>query len=252
MVTTHVNVDLDAVISTVTECLLNLIPIDEDHVHFLPANTEELDIDETWIDMQKEKHDEHHAHVYQYKDYLPWEIIHEVNAQDCYGFDPGTLQLVLIALKKLKLGDLAICQYFEPIVKGWIKLTKDRLDAKPSYDRLQKVEFKSRSGQSYKFVVEEFYGMKDDGSWYAQEDGCIGKIYLSKYNMGITHFPSNSLDFSKIPPLKGWFQNKFLYCWGSLKAPRDRFPPNFVNLQGFIDWLRNVFLNYSIEGDVKI
>jgi hypothetical protein len=37
-----------------------------------------------------------------------------------------------------------------------------------------------------------------------------------------------------------------------LKAPRDRFPPNFVNLQGFIDWLRNVFLNYSIEGDVKI
>jgi hypothetical protein len=251
MIITHVNVDLDAVLSTVTECLLNKLPIDDETIQFVPANTMDLDIADTWIDLQAEKHDETHAHLYQYKEMLPWEIIHEVDTQDCYGIDPGTLQLVLISLKKLKYSDLAICQYFEPLVKGWIKLAQDRLNAKDSYDRLETVEFKTKSGNSYKFVVEEFYGMKDDGSWYAQEDGCVGKIYLSKYNMGITHFPSVVLDFSKMPTLKGWFQNKFLYCWGSLKAPRDRFPPNFVNLKAFIDWLRNVFVNYPVEGDVK-
>lgn len=246
MIYTHQNVDLDAILSVVTECVLKNIPITEDFIKFVPANCMEIPEYATIIDLEIAKHEKEKSHLEQYQDYLPKEIIHEVNIHDGFGYDPGSLQIFLMGLKRSGMSDIQLCQYFEPVVKGWIQIAQQRSRAKEIYESLRKVIIKGED-REYKFLVVEFLRLPEGVTFYAGLDGCVGTIYADKYNLGITRYPTfKEPNYNKLPHLKGWYQDTFLYCWGSRKAPAKSYPSQFINLDHFIEWLQEKFRDYKL------
>lgn len=246
MIFTHQNVDLDACLSVVTQCLLDNVDVSLDNITFVPASQREFPTYATLIDLEIAKHDRSKSHLESYKDYLPSEIIQEVNIQDGYGYDPGSLQIVLLGLKKNGITDIEICQWFKPIVKGWMIIENLRKQAKPIYDKLPKVTIKGEK-QDYKFVVCEFHKMPEGGNFFAGQEGCVGTIYTDKYNMGITRYPFlKDPDLSKLPHLRDWYQEKFLYCHGSRKNVATSYPAQFNNVEHFCEWLKEKFRDYHL------
>lgn len=246
MIYTHLNVDLDAVLSLCCESLLHKVPLTAATVQFVPANQMDFPEYSTLIDLQINKHDRDHAYAEKYAEHIPDEISEEVRFQDCFGYDPGTWQIMLVALKKVGKTDLEICNYFLPIVDGLFRIQQDRIRAKPIYDQLPKVEIKGFQN-TYKFLVIEYERSPKDVTFWAGRDGCYGTIYLENYNMGITRYNIHTEpNFMRLPKLSGWYQEKFIYVRGTRKSPATSFPPQFNNMDGFIAWLKQKFVEYKL------
>jgi hypothetical protein len=238
---THQNVDLDNTISTVAYCYLNRIPIDAEHIKFVPANILTLPINSIGIDLQISKHDPDSSYCKdEFNGILPSEIIKLVNDQDSTGHTSSELQvLLMVALKKNHLSDLAILQFFEPLVKGWIIIQSERDNALPLYQKCR-----TEVIGKYKFVIAENKALPASISVHAKADGCCGTIYCNGYDMGISRYPDMKVpDLTQLPKLQGWFQHKtgFLFAWGTRKAHADSYPAEFHNLSEFILWLKVEF-----------
>jgi hypothetical protein len=220
---THVNVDIDAVIGTCVELINHDLVPNEDTVRFVPADTFSVEENELAVDIRARKHGNAPSYVgWQCADLLPWNVVEEVNQQDFYGGTDSLVSLASIvnALRADGLSDLEIVQAFKN-------------EAVKIFETLEVVQI-----QGYEFVITNNNNNHFVGK-VAQKAGLTGSIFQSDTGWGITRYPGqNKPDFSGLH-LPGWFAHPagFLFCWGSRKSPKKGPPPQFVDLDEFINWL---------------
>jgi len=259
MIYTHLNPDLDNIFSTITYCLTNIINIDSDNIKFVPANQKEFPQDSILIDLEINKHSATECEFMKYESLFPKYVVDEINIQDCYNVSAGSLQTVLLAFKKSGLREYELLRAFEPIVRGLMKLKVDWDRASQNYESIPIVPIGKYKFFKMEFMEDNFHALAD----YGLRHNIAGKVYISKYDMGIVRFGSGDWDkyekrfnpdFSRLPLIyesKGerqWFQHKsgYLLSWGTYKAPATKFPRAFDNLNDFIGWLNKKFIDYKI------
>lgn len=233
---THVNVDIDAVVGTCVELINHDLVPSENTVGFVPASTASVEENELAVDIQARKHGNAPSYVgWQCADLLPWNVVEEVNQQDFYGGTDSLVSLASIvnALRADGLSDLEIIQAFMPIIRGFMKMVIQKNEAVKILATLEVVQI-----QGYEFVITSNNNNRFVGK-VAQKAGFTGSIFQSDTGWGITRYPGqNKPDLSGLH-LPGWFAHPagFLFCWGSRKSPKTIPPPQFVDLNEFINWL---------------
>jgi hypothetical protein len=259
MIFTHTNPDLDAIFTTLAYCLTHKIPIERESITFIPANQMDFPQDSILIDLEKNKHAVDRCALMEYESLFPEQIIQEINIQDCYHEDLGSLQLILIAFKKSGLQDFDLLTVFEPIVRGLMKLKAGWEKNSVEYDKIPIVDIGKYKFYKLEHNAFNYHNLTD----YGLTHGITGKVYLDKYDMGVVRFGHGIYDprsntfspnMTKLPPIyepKGgrqWFQhpNGFLISWGTYKSPAIKFPRAFDNLDQFIEWLDKKFKDYNL------
>lgn len=259
MIFTHINPDLDAIFTTVAYCLTNNIPITDEFIQLVPANQQDFPNDSILIDLEKNKHSLERCAFMDYEEMVPKVVAMEVNIQDCYHADLGSLQLMLMALKKSGKKEIELFQWFEPIVRGLMRLKSGWDQASESYDKIPIIDI-----GKYKFMkIENNYLNYHNLTEYGIAHNIAGKVYLDGYNMGIVRFGFGVFDprdrtwnpnLYKLPPIKEpnsdrkWFSHPqgFLLSYGTYKSPATTFCRAFDNLDGFIAWLDKKFKDYNL------
>lgn len=233
---THVNVDIDAVVGACVELIrLNLVP-NEDTIGFVPASTDSVGENELAVDIQARKHGDAESYVgWQCADVLPWNVVEEINLQDAFGGVDSLVSLgsIVNAMKTNGMDDLAIVQAFMPIVRGFMKMKSQKDEAPKILEMLETVQI-----QGFDFLITHNNNNHFVGK-LARKVGLTGSIFQSDTGWGITRYPGlDRPDFSSLR-LPGWFAHPrgFLFCWGSRKSPKTVPPPQFVDLNEFINWV---------------
>lgn len=233
---THVNVDADAVIGSCVELIRNDLFPNETTIGFVPASTDVVATNELAVDIQARKHGDAESYVgWKCVDVLPWYVVEEVNQQDVFGSTESLVSIACIinAMRTGGLNDLEIVQHFYPAVKGLMMTKFLKEEAEHIFTELEKVQI-----QGFEFVITKHNDNHFVGK-VAQREGMTGSIFQSDTGWGITRYPGqNKPDFSKLN-LPGWFAHPagFLFCWGSRKSPKSLPPPQFENLNEFINWI---------------
>lgn len=242
---THMNVDLDNTVSTIVFCLINKVPFDTDHIHFVPANQLDFPKDAVCIDMQINKHAKDSSAVKDLcSNLLPREIVDAITMGDATGRMDSDIRMLINGIHKMNWRDIDIVRYFVPFVQAWFILQSERESSEAVFHKLKQVQL-----GKYKFLIVEHHQAPFSVRHWALKENIVGKIYIDKYDMGIMRYPQyTSPDFTKLPRLEGFFvhENGFLYASGTRKAPAKRFPPDFTNLHEFIVWLQ---VQFKLLGD---
>lgn len=245
MIYTHMNVDLDNIVSTLAYCITQKIPVTDEFIQFVPADQTKFPEGDhaILIDMQKNKHTAD-SHTDQFKEYLPQELIYEINECDATGRDPGNLRLLLNGLRKSGKTDMEIMQWFEPAVHGWFSIQQERIQGWSVYQKIPRVKI-----GNYTFLKIENMNTPTAIAFYAAKEDIRGTVYASGYNMGITRYPQfTAPDLNLLPQMNGWFRHPrgFLYCFGSRKSIKTHHNAQFNSLDKFVDWLKGQFIEWGL------
>ena len=233
---THINVDADAVIGSCVELIRNDLFPNEDTIRFVPASTDVVAENELAVDIRARKHGDAESYVgWQCVDVLPWYVVEEVNQQDALGSTESLVSIACMinAMRTAGLNDLEIVQHFYPVAKGLMMSESLKEEAEKIFVELEKVQI-----QGFEFVITNDNDNHFVGK-VAQREGITGSIFQSDTGWGITRYPGQYRpDLGKLY-LPGWFAHPagFLFCWGSRKSPKKCPPPQFENLNEFINWV---------------
>lgn len=234
---THINVDLDAVFSVIVEAQQNNIPLDEEHLEFVHADVDVVPEGCLAVDIAARKHGDGDSYVGGFlSDLLPEEVVLEVNEHDSRGFCTPRVPLATLisAVKRSGLSDMEIVRLFQPIVEGLMKHKEERKYADAYLATLETVEI-----GGYRFLVQD----KDIPchiSKHASERGVVGTVYWSSNGCGIARFPGEDVPDLSVLSLPNWYTDhrKFLFCYGSHKAPKDPARSGFRDITELINWLQ--------------
>ena len=236
-IVTHVNVDADAVVGMCGELHKRDLFPNETTCRFVPAATKVVGENELAVDIQARKHGDADSYVgWQLVNDLPWYVVTEINQQDKYGSTESLIPIASIinAMKTEGQTDLEIVQHFYPAVVGWMSFKRLETEAEIIFEKLERVNIKG-----YNFILTKNNKNHFVGK-VAQREGITGSIFQSDTGWGITRYagPTRKPDLSKLN-LPGWFAHPagFLFCWGSRKSPKVVPPPQFKNVDEFVNWL---------------
>ena len=242
-ITTHVSVDLDAVIGTCCELIRhNLIPSVET-VKFVDADIARVPADTLAVDIRARKHGRGKSYVgYYCRDILPYQICDEVDEQDSTGRSSSRVPLFIVpaALQKVGMSDLEIVQHMYPIVHGWIQLRIEWDAADAIVEQMDKVTI-----GDYSFLISLNNNNRGLSS-AAKRLGLDGNIFWSKTGCGIVSYDKYILNFAHME-LDGWYADSrgFLFAYGTRKSPKEIPPPQFSTVEVFIEWLKTQEVFYN-------
>lgn len=246
-IATHVNVDIDAVIGTCCELIRNNLLPKEETVIFVPADTEKVSKGTLAVDIKARKHGKGKSYVgYYCRDILPHQVCDEVDEQDSSGRSSSRVPLCFITsgLAATSMSDLEIVQHMYPIVHGWIQLRIEWDRAKTVVATLPRQKI-----GDYEFLLSvdiDTRGLSGE----AFQAGMNGTIFWGDDGCGITIYPqySEELNLAHLK-LEDWFTHPagFLFAYGTRKAPKDPPPPQFQNVEEFIEYLKCQEVFYNSE-----
>jgi len=228
---THVNVDADNVASVLACAMANELPLE--NILFVPADYNKRSPDEIPVDIKANKHPDGDAAVCSYKDMYPEEFVKSVVHRDNTGRYTD-FAIFIDALKAMGWNDFDIVKFFHPVMQGLTILKNKEHKAAEKIKKMKRVkigrwEFLINEGRHHPLIRK-----------IGPKLGCTGMIYADGNNIGISRFPGkNEPDLSKLN-LPGWFTHPggFLFCWGSLKAPKERKQEEFKNVEEFIEYVK--------------
>jgi len=259
MIYTHVNVDLDAAVSVCCSCILHKIDLTEEFVQFVPASQQDFPEGEyaVLLDLEKNKHGPFESEVGRsFGEYLPRSFVAAVDYLDSDGHDSSQLRTIHSAIKKgvrsseRSFNDYAVCRHWYPIVEGLMGL---KIQHAQSVKRLEAIPRVEIGGHTF-LRMEHGYRVHGIGM-IASDQGIVGQVYLTGFNIGITRYPDfRDPDFRLLPKLPGWYcdaRHGHVYAFGTDKSPKKEWNPHFKNLDEFISWLRVQFNIFGLTKKVS-